>query len=79
MEPMAGNAFSNRPRNSGSMMLVYTVFAPNSLPQVKNPMMRSTTFRIMVIAESGRGIKLESTIPRPEMLLTEAWLGSRKK
>ena len=33
----------------------------------------------MVIADSGIGTKLESTIPRPEILLTEVWLGTRKK
>ena len=32
----------------------------------------------MVIADSGIGTKLESTIPRPEILLTEVWLGTRK-
>lgn len=58
---------------------MYTVFTPNSLPQVKKPMIRSTTFRIMVMAERGNGTKLESTIPRPEILLTEVWLGTRKK
>lgn len=41
-------------------------------------MIRSTTFRIMVMAERGNGTKLESTIPRPEILLTEVWLGTRK-
>ena len=33
----------------------------------------------MVMAESGNGTKLDKMIPRPEMLLTEAWLGRRKK
>jgi len=33
----------------------------------------------MVIAERGRGTKLDKIIPRPEILLTEAWLGKRKK
>ena len=33
----------------------------------------------MVMAERGNGTKLESTIPRPEILLTEVWLGTRKK
>jgi hypothetical protein len=42
-------------------------------------MISSTTFRIIVIAESGSGTKLDKTIPRPEMLLTEVWLGTRKK
>ena len=38
-----------------------------------------TTFRIIVIADSGSGIKLDTTMPRPEILLTDAWLGTRKK
>ena len=42
-------------------------------------MTRSTTFKIMVIADNGSGIKLESTIPRPEILLTDVWLGTKKK
>lgn len=42
-------------------------------------MIKSTTFKIIVIADSGSGIKLDSTIPRPEILLTDAWLGTRKK
>ena len=33
----------------------------------------------MVIADRGRGMKLVRTIPRPDMLLTDAWLGTRKK
>ena len=33
----------------------------------------------MVIADSCSGTKLESTIPRPEILLTDVWLGTRKK
>ena len=42
-------------------------------------MIKSTTFRIIVITDSGRGTKLDNTMPRPEMLLTDAWLGTRKK
>ena len=42
-------------------------------------MISNTTFRIMVIADSCSGTKLESTIPRPEILLTDVWLGTRKK
>ena len=42
-------------------------------------MISNTTFRIMVIADSGSGTKLESTIPRPEILLIDVWLGTRKK
>ena len=61
------------------MILVYTVFAPNSLPQVKKPTIRSATLRIIVIADSGSGTKFDSTIPRPEILLIEVWLGIRKK
>ena len=61
------------------MILVYTVFTPNSRPQVRKPIIRSMTFRIIVIADSGSGMKLDSTIPRPEILLTEVWLGTRKK
>ena len=34
-------------------------------------MIKSTTFRIIVMADSGSGIKLDSTMPRPEMLLTD--------
>ena len=60
-------------------MLVYTVFAPNSRPQVRNPTISSPTLKIMVMAETGRGTKLESTIARPEILLTDAWLGIKKK
>ena len=52
---------------------------PNSLPQVKNPITSRTRFRIIVIADSGSGIKFDSTIPNPEMLLTAVWLGARKK
>ena len=61
------------------MMLVYTVFRPNSWPQVKNPTISSRIFRIMVSADTGSGAKLDSTMARPEMLLTEAWLGIKKK
>jgi len=61
------------------MILVYTVFTPNSRPQVRKPIIRSMTFKIIVIADSGSGMKLDSTIPRPEILLTEVWLGTRKK
>ena len=42
-------------------------------------MIRRTMFRIIVMADRGRGMKLDSTMPRPEMLLTEVWLGDRKK
>ena len=42
-------------------------------------MIRRTIFKIIVMADSGSGIKLDSTIPRPDMLLTEVWLGDRKK
>ena len=42
-------------------------------------MIRSTTFRTIVMADSGSGIKLDSTMPKPEMLLTDVWLGTRKK
>ena len=45
----------------------------------KNPMISNTTFRIMVIADSCSGTKLQSTIPRPEILLTDVWLGTRQK
>lgn len=60
-------------------MLVYTVFAPNAFPQVRNPTIRRSTFKIMVIAEIGNGTKLDNTIDKPAILLTEAWLGIRKK
>ena len=39
----------------------------------------SATFRIMVMADTGSGIKFVRTIARPEMLLTEVRLGIRKK
>ena len=42
-------------------------------------MIRSTTFRIIVMTDKGSGTKLDSTMPRPEMLLTDVWLGTRKK
>ena len=76
---MFGKILSKRARKRGSTILVYTVLAPNSFPQVKNPMISKSTFKIMVIAERGRGTKLDKIIPRPEILLTEAWLGKRKK
>ncbi len=79
MEVKFGNSASKSPRNRGSIMLVYTVLTPNSRPQVRKPTISSATFRIIVIADSGSGTKLDSTIPRPEMLLTDAWLGARKK
>lgn len=79
MDSYLGKRFSNKPIKSGSMMLVYTVFTPNSFPHVKNPIIRRTIFKIMVIADRGRGMKLVRTIPRPDMLLTDAWLGTRKK
>ena len=40
--------------------------------KVTKPMSRSTTFRIIVMTDSGSGIKLDSTMPRPEILLTDA-------
>ena len=42
-------------------------------------MIRRAMFRIMLIADRGSGIKFVSTIPSPEILLTEVWLGTRKK
>ena len=42
-------------------------------------MMSSTTFKIIVMADSDSGTKLDSTMPKPEILLTDAWLGTRKK
>ena len=72
MEPKFGNSISKSPKNTGSITLVYTVFTPNSFPQVAKPMSRSTTFRIIVMTDSGSGIKLDSTMPRPEILLTDA-------
>ena len=33
----------------------------------------------ITIADNGKGTKFDSTIPRPEILLTEVWLGTRKK
>mgnify|MGYP002508057976 CR=1 FL=1 len=50
-----------------------------SLPQVAKPASSSATFRIMVMDDMGRGIKLARTMAAPEMLLTAAWLGTRKK
>ena len=52
---------------------------PNSFPQVRKPMIKSKTFKTIVIEDNGRGIKFERTIQRPEILLTEVWLGTRKK
>ena len=66
-----GKIISKNARKTGSIILVYTVFTPNSLPQVKNPIINKTTFKIMVMADNGRGIKLDSIIPNPEILLTE--------
>ena len=34
---------------------------------------------ILRVADNGSGTKFASTIPSPEMLLTDAWLGTRKK
>ena len=31
------------------------------------------------MTDKGSGTKLDSTMPRPEMLLTDVWLGTRKK
>ena len=31
------------------------------------------------LADNGSGTKFDSTIPKPEMLLTDVWLGTRKK
>ena len=76
---MCGKILSKRARKRGSTILVYTVLAPNSFPQVKNPMISKSTFKIMVMAERGRGTKLDKIMPRPEILLTEVWLGKRKK
>ena len=42
-------------------------------------MMSNRTLRIIVIADNGSGIKFTRMIPRPEILLTDAWLGTRKK
>ena len=50
--------------------LLKMVQQPNSLPQVKKPMIRRVMFRIMLIADRGSGIKFVSTIPSPEILLT---------
>ena len=33
----------------------------------------------ILIADNGKGTKFDNTIPRPEILLTEVWLGTRKK
>ena len=61
------------------MTLVYTVFAPNSLPQRINPMISRRMLSAIVITESGSGIKWVRIIPRPEILLIDVWLGTRKK
>ena len=42
-------------------------------------MTKSPMFRMKVITDTDRGIKFESTIARPEILLTAVWLGTRKK
>ena len=31
------------------------------------------------MTDKGSGTKLDSTMPRPEMLLMDVWLGTRKK
>ena len=46
---------------------------------MRKPISSRTTFKIIVIVDSGSGTKFDSTMPRPEMLLTEVWLGTRKK
>jgi hypothetical protein len=46
---------------------------------VIKPIISNTTFKTIVIAETENGIKLVSTMAKPEILLTAAWLGIRKK
>ena len=54
--------------------------APASLSQIVNP---STTkksyFGEVEVVRTGNGTKLDNTIPSPEILLTDVWLGTRKK
>ena len=52
---------------------------PNSRPTSKNPTIKSTTFMIMVNAETDNGKKLESTMAKPEILPTDTLLGTKKK
>ena len=59
------------------MTLVYTVFARTLSTEI-NPMISKMTLKAIVITESGSGIKWVNTIPRPEILLIEVWLGTRK-
>ena len=35
--------------------------------------------KALALTDKGSGTKLDSTMPRPEMLLTDVWLGTRKK
>ena len=42
-------------------------------------MIKRITFNVMVISDTENGTKFASTIARPEMELTAAWLGTRKK
>ena len=65
--------------NTGSIMEVYTVFTPNSFPQSKKPIVSRTTFTMNVISETVSGITFDKTIAKPEILLTAAWLGIKKK
>ena len=65
--------------NAGSIMEVYTVFTPNSFPHNKKPITSNTTFKINVISDTVSGITFDKTIAKPEILLTAAWLGIKKK
>lgn len=79
IETKFGNARSKIPIITGSRTDVYTVLPPNSLPISKNPTISKATFKIMVIAEIGSGIKFPITIARPDILPTDTVLGTRKK
>jgi hypothetical protein len=50
-------------------MEVYTVFAPKACPHRMKPMMRRTTFIIIVKVATESGTRLERTIDKPEMEL----------
>lgn len=53
--------------------------APNSPPINKKPSTRNSKFSAMVMADTGSGIKLASTMARPDTLPTDNLLGTRKK
>ena len=61
------------------MTEVYIDFNPNSLPNKIIPTTSNDTFITNVISDTANGIRFDNTIARPEILLTAAWLGTKKK